>query len=40
MGDHSLHSGAKVMKRMNYTSTSPPFSGAYGENFTFMGVKE
>jgi len=40
MDDHSLHSGAKVLKRLDYTPTSPPFSGVYGENFTFMGVKE
>jgi len=40
MDDHSLHSSAKVMKRLDYTSTSPPFSGAYGENFTSMGVKQ
>jgi len=40
MDDHSLHSGAKVIKRLDYTSASPPFSGAYGDNFTFMGVKQ
>jgi hypothetical protein len=40
MDDHSFYSGAKVMKRLGYNSTSPPFSGAYGENFTFMGVKQ
>jgi hypothetical protein len=39
MNDHSLHSGAKVMKRLDYTSTSPPFDGAHGENFTFMGAE-